>query len=171
MKRLRISRGILILYILSFIIIVAGDQVTKYLVDKEMILGTSYTIIEDFFYFTYIHNSGAAWGILQGGLNIFLVISIICTIGIIYYFIKSYAYQIYLRYGLVLLFSGLVGNLIDRLIFGYVRDFLDFIIIGYDFPVFNIADMAIVIGVCLVTIELIKEEYLTWKLSKSKSTN
>lgn len=168
MKKINLNRGILILYILTFVVVLVGDQVTKYMVDKEMVLGTSYTIIDNFFYFTYIHNTGAAWGIFQGALNIFLVISVVATIGIVYYFITSLDYQIYLRYGLVLLFSGLVGNLIDRLMLGYVRDFLDFIIIGYDFPVFNIADMAIVIGVGFVLLEMIREEYKTWKLSKEQ---
>ena len=63
----------------------------------------------------------------------------------------------------ILTFAGLVGNLTDRLYFGYVRDFIDFIIFGYDFPIFNIADMAVVIGVGLIILEIIFEDYINGK--------
>ena len=65
-----------------------------------------------------------------------------------------------MRYGIVLLFSGALGNFIDRVALGYVRDFINFIILGYDFPVFNIADIAIVLGVCLIIVEIIFEEHI-----------
>ncbi len=67
-----------------------------------------------------------------------------------------------------MVFGGLIGTLIDRLAFGYVRDFIDFIIFGYNFPIFNVADMAITIGMALVILEISIEEYKAWKLSKSQ---
>lgn len=106
-------------------------------------------------------------GDFEGKLNFFYIISFIATIGIVYYFFESQSYQKFLRFGLVLVFSGMIGNLIDRITLGYVRDFIDFIIFGYDFPIFNVADMAIVIGVGLIILEVAIEEYKAWKISKS----
>lgn len=166
MKKLKLTYKNIILYVLTFLIVVGGDQMTKIIVDHALCLDGHYTIIENFFYFTYAHNYGAAWGIFQGRLNLFFIVSIIATIGIIYYFIQSESYQKLTRFGLILVFSGMIGNLIDRVTLGYVRDFIDFIIFGYDFPIFNIADMAITIGIVLVILEAGIEEYRAWKISK-----
>ncbi len=167
MKDFKITKKSIILYIITFVVILAGDQLTKYIVDKNFYIGSGYTVIDGFFYFTYVRNIGAAWGIMSGKLVFFYFISFIAAIGIIYYFIYSKEYQKLTRFGLVMILSGMIGNLADRIMFGYVRDFLDFVIFGYDYPVFNIADMAIVIGVFLLIVELGVEEYKAWKLSKS----
>lgn len=167
MKKLGLTYKDIVLYILTFLIVAIGDQITKIMVDHTLQLGSGYTIIDDFFYFRYMHNAGAAWGIFEGKLNFFYIISFIATIGIVYYFFESQSYQKFLRFGLVLVFSGMIGNLIDRITLGYVRDFIDFIIFGYDFPIFNVADMAIVIGVGLIILEVAIEEYKAWKISKS----
>lgn len=168
MKKMEITKGKVLLYMITFLVVVIGDQLTKMIVDKTLNLGTGYSIIDNFFYFTYVHNFGAAWGILQGKMILFFLVSIIAAVGICYYFLQTHPYQQLTRFGLVLIFSGMVGNLIDRLVLGYVRDFIDFIIFGYDFPVFNVADMAIVIGVGLLLFELAIEEYQAWKLSNSQ---
>ena len=168
MKKMKLTYQTLILYLVAFLVIVIGDQVTKIIVDHTLSLGGSYAIIDNFFYFTYAHNTGAAWGMLAGKISLFLIVSVVAAIGIIYYFMKSESYQKLTRFGLVLVFGGLIGNLIDRLAFGYVRDFIDFIIFGYNFPIFNVADMAITIGMALVILEIGIEEYKAWKLSKSK---
>lgn len=168
MKKMKLTYQTLILYLVAFLVIVIGDQVTKIIVDHTLSLGGSYAIIDNFFYFTYAHNTGAAWGMLAGKISLFLIVSVVAAIGIIYYFMKSESYQKLTRFGLVLVFGGLIGNLIDRLAFGYVRDFIDFIIFGYNFPIFNVADMAITIGMALVILEIGIEEYKTWKLSKSQ---
>lgn len=168
MKKIKLTYQTLILYLVAFLVIVIGDQVTKIIVDHTLSLGGSYAIIDNFFYFTYAHNTGAAWGMLAGKISLFLIVSVVAAIGIIYYFMKSESYQKLTRFGLVLVFGGLIGNLIDRLAFGYVRDFIDFIIFGYNFPIFNVADMAITIGMALVILEIGIEEYKAWKLSKSQ---
>lgn len=150
----------MILYIVTFLIIVIGDQLSKMLVSSALILGQSETIIENFFYYTYSHNQGAAWGILSGHVSLFIIIAFIALGAMIYYFSKTSKQEKLTRYGIVLVFAGAVGNIIDRIALGYVRDFIDFVIFGYDFPVFNIADMAVVIGVGLIIVEIFFEEYI-----------
>ena len=171
MRNLNLTKKNIVLYILTLVIIIGGDQLTKIIVDRTLQLGGAYSIIDHFFYFTYYHNTGAAWSILEGNLMIFYIVSVIAGIGIVYYFIQSHPYQKLLRFGLVLVFAGMIGNLIDRIVFGYVRDFIGFIIFGYNFPIFNVADMAITIGMVLVILEIGIEEYKAWKLSKSESMN
>ena len=168
MKKLEISIKQLILYIITIIVGVLLDQYTKVLVASHLKLYERNVIINNFFNLTYIRNQGAAWGIMQGKMNIFFVISIIAVFAIGYYFYNSKPYQLFTRYGLILIFTGLIGNLIDRIYLGYVRDFLDFIIINYDFPVFNVADICITVGVILIIFEIGLEEYKAWKLTKSK---
>ncbi len=158
-----ISKKNWVLYIATFIIILFGDQLTKVLVSSSMILGQSYTIIDNFFYYTYSHNQGAAWGMLSGHTELFVIVAMIATVGMIYYFNTTTKQQRLTRYGIVLTFAGLVGNLTDRIYLGYVRDFIDFIIFGYDFPIFNIADIAIVLGVGLIILEILFEDYVDGK--------
>ena len=167
LKKLELTYKDILLYIFTFVVIVAGDQLTKIIVDSTMKLNQGYEIIHNFFYFTYSHNYGAAWGMMQGKLTFFYGISFLAAIGIIYSFIESKPYQKLTRFGLVVFFSGMIGNLIDRIALGYVRDFIDFIIFGYDFPIFNIADIAVCLGVGFVVLDVIIEEYKTWKISKS----
>ncbi len=169
MKKLGLSFKSILLYCLTFIVVVGGDQLSKIIVENTLVYGGHYTIIEDFFYFTYIHNKGAAWGMFEGQLTFFYIISLIASIGMIYYFIQTKPYQKVTRFSLVLIFSGMVGNLIDRVMFGYVRDFIDFIIFGYNFPIFNIADIAITVGMFFILLEVGWEEYKIWKISKSES--
>lgn len=165
MKKINFKYGLL--YLITFIIVLGGDLVTKLVVNESMQLGQSYQVIKNFFYFTYIHNTGAAWGMLSGRFFLFYAISIIAGIMLIYYFIKSDKSQVLLRFGIVLIFSGMLGNLYDRVFFHYVRDFLDFFVFGYDFPIFNIADMGVVIGVLLIILDLGIGEYKLWKYNQS----
>lgn len=158
MKNFKISKTSVFIYILILVNIFIFDQLTKIFVAANMQLGMSHPIIEDFFYFTYAHNYGAAWSMLSGQAWLFILIAIAACIGITYYFFKTKEIEILTRLGLVLALSGTIGNLVDRICFGYVRDFIDFIIFGYDFPIFNIADMALVIGVGLIILDMYLEE-------------
>lgn len=144
------------IFIISLIIFIL-DQITKSLISTYLKLNESIEIIKDFFYIRYINNKGASWGILENNRILLIGLSIIAIIMIIRY---SYSFKKTKlnTYGFGLLLGGILGNLSDRLIFGYVKDFLDFIIFRYDFPVFNIADISIVIGVVLLIISILKGE-------------
>lgn len=153
-----------LLYLITLIVLIGGDQFTKHLITSSMQLGQSQVIINDFFYFTYAHNTGVAWGMLAGHLWLFIIVALVSAVLMIIFFRKTTKREVLTRFGLVLTFAGMVGNLIDRVVFGYVRDFIDVIIVNYNFPIFNIADMAVVIGVALIIIEIIFEEYLHGKV-------
>lgn len=164
-KRLRLVRlrveiggyGMYVYYIIALVII-AIDQVTKWIVVRTMELGEQITIIENFFYLTSHRNSGAAWGILQGQMLIFYIVTVIVVIGIIYY-MQTYAKESKsLAIGLSFVLGGAIGNFIDRLFHQEVVDFFDFVIFNYNFPIFNVADSALTIGVILIIIVTIIDE-------------
>ncbi|EHM91897.1 signal peptidase II [Coprobacillus sp. 3_3_56FAA] len=152
-----------ILYLVTLILVVGGDLFTKHLVSSSMLLGQSHEIINNFFYFTYAHNTGVAWGMFAGKLGLFIVVAIIAAVVMIVFFRKTKSEEVLTRFGLVLTFGGMIGNLVDRIFLGYVRDFIDVIIFNYNFPIFNIADMAVVIGVALIIVEIVFEEYIHGK--------
>lgn len=145
-------------YYLIAVLVIIIDQFSKWLVIKNMELYEQIPIIENFFYFTSHRNSGAAWGILQGQMVFFYIITTIVVIGIIYYMETFAKGDRLFSLSLSLILGGAIGNFIDRLFRKEVVDFLDFIIFSYDYPIFNIADSALVIGVILVFITLFLEE-------------
>lgn len=140
-----------------WIILIAGlvgiDQWTKWYFLKNKELFNKFEVIKDFFYLTYLENRGAAFGILQNFRWFFIIITIIALAIMIGYFIKSD--NNFLRLALSILIAGAIGNFIDRLFRGYVVDFLDFYLFGYDFPVFNVADICVNVGVFLLVIYII----------------
>lgn len=132
------------LYFFIILVTLVLDRVTKLVIIKKMTLTESIHVINNFFYITYWENKGAAWGILQNGRWIFITITFIVSIILIGLLFKSK--NSILSTALSLIISGAFGNLIDRVLRGRVTDFLDFKIFGYDFPIFNVADMCVVIG-------------------------
>ena len=134
------------------------DQLIKTIVINNMNLFDSINIINNFFSVTYVRNTGAAWSILSGNVFFLILISIIALVLIYIYFIKNKKLTKLENISYGLLIGGILGNLIDRIIHGYVIDYLDFKIINYDFPIFNIADICIVISIILIGISLIVGE-------------
>lgn len=145
-------------YYLIAIIVVLIDQWTKWLVVKKMNVSEQITIIENFFYITSHRNKGAAWGILQNQMIFFYIITVIAVIGIIYLIQKQAKDNHVLAISLSLILGGAIGNFIDRLFRKEVVDFLDFIIFTYDYPIFNIADSALVVGVMIIILQTIVDE-------------
>ena len=145
-----------LIYLFIVVSLVSIDQYTKSIILNYFELYQSKTIIDGFFSLTYVQNFGAGFSIMQNARTTFLIIAPICLIGFTYLFIKSN--DKLSKTALLLMISGTIGNFIDRIVRVYVVDFLDFIIFGWDFPIFNVADIFLTIGVCLYIIALIKEE-------------
>ena len=126
------------------------DQLTKFLIESKMALHDSIEIIKGFFYITYTRNIGAAWSMFEGMGMLFAILAFLVSGGIIYYLVKNQNISRFERISLMLICGGAAGNMIDRIVHGYVIDFLNFYIFGYDYPVFNLADSFLVIGVIML---------------------
>ena len=144
----------LLIIIASVIVLI--DQATKFLA-SHFISSSGITLIKKVLYFTYVKNYGVAFNMLDNKRFIIILISII-LLSLIYGYMKSIKNnkRNLLAFGFV--YGGIIGNLIDRVILGYVRDFIDFKIINFDYPVFNVADSFIVIGVILIIIAIFRKE-------------
>ncbi len=130
-------------FFLTAALVYLVDQGSKFFVDGRMDFFESIPVIENIFHITLIKNYGAAFGILPHMRNFFVIMHFLVIILIIYFIRHIPHRQVWLRLGLALQLGGAAGNLTDRLRLGYVLDFLDFRI----WPVFNVADSAIVAGV------------------------
>ena len=126
------------------------DQIIKGLININMNLNESISIINNFFNLTYVHNTGAAFSIFNGARYLFIIMAIIALNIIYIYFIKEKKLNNLEIIIYSLLISGIIGNMIDRILYGYVIDFLDFNIFGYNFAIFNLADSFIVIALILL---------------------
>lgn len=137
------------------LLLILIDQVSKIIVINNI---TSITIIKDFFNITYVNNTGAAFSILLGKKIFLIIITLIIIAIIIYYIKKNHPKNKLETIAFSLLLGGSFGNLIDRITRGYVIDFLDFKILSYNFPIFNLADTFIVAGIILLLIEEIRKD-------------
>ena len=139
------------------LLILAIDQLTNYLIAAKMTIGDSYTVIPHFLNITSHRNNGAAWGILSGKMGFFVIITLIILAILIIFYIKEAKGNLFMQIALSLLFAGAIGNFIDRLFHGEVVDFIDTNIFGYDFPIFNVADSSLTVGVIFIIIALLKD--------------
>ncbi len=142
-----------LLYYLIAAVIIALDQWTKHLVLNYMERGESIPLIADVFHLTSHRNMGAAFGILQNQRWLFIIITIAVVVGIVFSLIRIGKKQPRTSLALSLVLGGAIGNFIDRATTGQVVDFLDFTLIN--FPIFNVADMAITIGVGLLLLDVL----------------
>ena len=144
--------------VLFVIILFIVDIISKVLIENNLELYESIDIIKGFFSITYVQNTGAAWSIMEGKMIFFYIISIIGLV-FMYYLYKNAKDNNIEKYAVLMMVGGTLGNLYDRVLYQYVRDFLDFIIFGYDFPVFNFADTFLCCGVFLYLVKILYDEY------------
>lgn len=136
---------------LVVILVLALDQGTKLLVKTTMGINQSIPVIKNVFHLTFVLNAGAAFSMLERQTIFFIVTTVLVLGAILYYLRQVPKEKFWLRLGLALLLGGATGNLIDRIRMGLVVDFFDFRV----FPVFNIADIAISVGVGLLILDLL----------------
>jgi len=132
------------------LLVVLLDQLTKFLIKQNFQLSQSIPLIKNILHFTYITNTGSAFGLFKGFNLIFILFSIIVIAVIFYYLKKIKENEKLLQFAVGLILGGTIGNLIDRIFYGFVIDFIDFRI----WPVFNIADSAVTISVVFLIILL-----------------
>ncbi len=136
-------------YILS-IVVVLLDQVSKILTTHYMDLHDSKEVLGDFLRYTYIKNPGMAFGIQIGNKTLFTIFSIIASIIIFIYLLRTRGDKKYVKLSLSLILGGAIGNLTDRILYGSVVDFIDVGIGTLRWPVFNVADSAVTIGMFIL---------------------
>ncbi len=143
--------GVMMAIVVAFLVL---DLVTKYVFDAKLDNGETVSVIPHLFNFRIVHNYGAAWGMLAGKQVFLIVLTFVFLAIFITYYIKEKNKSWLLNITFGFLFAGCLGNLYDRLVFGYVRDMIEFDF-WKSFPIFNFADVALSVGVVLLVIYLI----------------
>ena len=133
-------------FLIPFLVLLIADQAVKHLIRTTMVQGQSIPIIENIFHITYIENPGAAFGILANQRMLFLILTAVIVGVMIYLYCSLSNKKSLTAISLGIVVSGAIGNFIDRFMQGTVTDFLDFRI----WPIFNIADIAICVGLALI---------------------
>ena len=150
------------------VVIVALDQWSKWAIKTSFNLYQSKPVIQDLLHFTYVTNDGMAFGLsFPGGKHVLLIMTILLTGFIIGFLWKEKNGHPLIKYGLALILSGAIGNLIDRLLYGKVVDFLDLMIGNFHWYIFNIADSSVTIGMILF---IIHSFYIDQKKTNDKLT-
>lgn len=144
----------MIYYLIGIVGLVLLDQLTKIQIENNFFVGDTIEIISNFFHITYVQNRGIAFGVFQGKINAISIATTIAIIGIIIYFFKNFKkIEVIERIAYMVIISGSIGNMIDRIFRGYVVDMLDFR--GIWQYVFNLADVYINIGVALIFLDIL----------------
>lgn len=147
MKRLTI-------YSMIFLII---DLIVKIIIVNFMKVYDTIKVIPNFFSIMYVRNTGAAFSILEDSRLFFIIITFIALICIYLFLIKDKILSKFQIFCYSMLIGGIIGNFVDRVIYGYVVDYLSFNIFGYNFPVFNLADMFIVVAIILLILNEVRK--------------
>ena len=153
------------LIIAIFILII--DQIVKISIDSFLRISELITVIPNFFYITKVYNDGAAWSIFDGSVAFLIIVAIVALIFLVSYqkiFQKNFRNIV----AFALIYGGLLGNLVDRIVYGYVIDYIKLLFGIFSFPVFNLADMAIVSGFILLIYAVLRGEDKNGFSSKDK---
>lgn len=150
-------KDVLFFGIIFFII----DQSLKLIISKNIILDSGFEIIEDVLNIHLVHNTGAAFSILSGNRLLLIAISVLALIFFIVFLFNQNNVKDLEVFTYSMLLGGILGNLFDRIFRGYVIDFISFKIFGYSFPIFNFADICIVLSLIILIIENLKGDL--WK--------
>jgi signal peptidase II len=144
-------------YVVAAIVLVV-DQITKFRISDLMFRGESVSVLGEFFRITYVHNEGAAFGLDLGGRWSFIVVTLVVAAFILFYYART-ENTATARWALALILGGALGNLVDRVRIGEVVDFLHFSVSGISWPIFNVADIGVSVGVSLLAIHLFRKEH------------
>ncbi len=156
-KKIKISKHFLLVLCVTlpiFAVMLTLDLVSKHLLDSSLAPGSEASFIPGFINFVIIHNEGAAWGAFSGAKIFLIILAFVFVLGLGWLLIAERTKNPLFHIAVGLVLTGCVGNLVDRLVFGYVRDFLHFEF-WKDFPVFNVADICLTIGVVLFAIYIV----------------
>ena len=145
--------------IILTILVILVDFFSKYIVSKLMTVNETINLIDNFFRITYVKNTGAAFSIFSNNTILVIIISIVVIGFLLFYIYKNKGNNKLENVSYAFILGGAISNLIDRLVYGYVIDFLDFEILSYNAPIFNLADTFIVIGVILFLINTLRSRY------------
>jgi len=143
--------------VIAFIVTLV-DQIIKNILISVLPVGSSISVVDDFFHITMLENTGAAFSILSSSTLFLILVSLIALCLIYLFLIKGKQLKDTEKIIYGILIGGVLGNLIDRVIHGSVIDYLDFNLFGYNFPVFNFADICIVVSIILIIILIYKGE-------------
>jgi signal peptidase II len=144
-----------LLWFILTVVMIAADRITKHIISSTMEIGEKIKVIDNFFYITHHTNKGAAWGIFHDA-NMTLVLgilSVVVSIALVFIFLRFHQWPVHLS--LAMIISGALGNAYGRILFREVTDFLDFYIFGYDFPIFNVADMMVTVGTAILIVYIL----------------
>lgn len=143
------------------IIFLIIDQAIKFFLSSKLVFNQSLIIVKNFLNITYVKNTGAAFSLFEGNTLLLILIGIVATICVVIYIYKLIEMDDIDIFSYSLLLGGILGNLFDRIIHGYVVDYISLNIFGYHFPIFNFADVCIVLGVIIILIITLKGDL--WK--------
>lgn len=153
--------------LLMIVLIIIFDRVTKYFAVKNLYGGDIVNFIPGVVQFRYAENTGMAFSMLSGARWIFIFVTVVACVGVLYYMLSNRCKSLWLYWSLGVVVSGGIGNLVDRIMQGYVVDFIEPTFV--DFAVFNIADCAVTCGAVSLVIYLVFDIIKDAKKSKEQS--